>query len=86
MRDERLTDGPMAIQVGAKDGRIKVVGREGVEATFTSEAACATRYMQFLTGRGVLLRVTQAGPSANLNSSLHGNPSANSEASNGTWY
>ena len=47
------------MQVGAKDGRIKIVGREGVEATLTSDTRSSTRYMQFLTGRGVLLRITE---------------------------
>ena len=46
-------------QIGSKDGRIKIVGREGVEATLSSETPSSTRYMQFLTGRGVLLRITE---------------------------
>ncbi|KAK9839762.1 hypothetical protein WJX84_009163, partial [Apatococcus fuscideae] len=49
------------LAIGAKDGRIKIVGREGVEATLTSDTPSSTRYMQFLTGRGVLLRITEEG-------------------------
>ncbi|KAK9908560.1 hypothetical protein WJX75_009693 [Coccomyxa subellipsoidea] len=49
------------LAVGTTDGRVKVFGRDGVERTFISPCQCATKHLQFLDGRGALLRVTQEG-------------------------
>lgn len=46
-------------QVGTADGRVKVFGRDTVECTFKSPCQCATKHLQFLDGKGALLRVTQ---------------------------
>ena len=48
------------VQVGTQDGRVKVFGREGVEAMFRSPAQCATAHLQFLDELGAILRLTQA--------------------------
>lgn len=48
------------MQVGTQDGRVKVFGKEGVEAMFRSPAQCATAHLQFLDELGAVLRLTQA--------------------------
>ena len=46
------------LAVGTSDGRIKIFGREGVERVLLStRGARATRQLQFLFNRGVLLRL-----------------------------
>ena len=50
-------------QVGTTDGRVKVFGRDSVEVTFKSPCQCASRHLQFLDGKGALLRVTQVAAS-----------------------
>ncbi|KAK9818994.1 hypothetical protein WJX81_004841 [Elliptochloris bilobata] len=49
------------LAVGTQDGRVKVFGREGVEAMFRSPAQCATAHLQFLDELGAILRITQDG-------------------------
>lgn len=51
--------GVRPLQVGTSDGRVKVVGREGVEAAIPSLSSTGTRHLQFLPNRGAVLRVNQ---------------------------
>jgi hypothetical protein len=50
-------------QVGTSDGRVKLFGRAGVEATLHSSCgmAYATRALEFLPNRGVLVRCAEVG-------------------------
>lgn len=48
-------------QVGTSDGRIKIVGRPGVERLMLGNDASGTRALSFLSGKGALVRVTQVG-------------------------
>ena len=48
-----------SLQVATSDGRVKFVGRDGVECTACTTSQTATRYLQFLPKKGALLRVTQ---------------------------
>lgn len=45
------------LQLGTSDGRVKVVGQEGVEMSIVSPSPTGTKHLQFLTGRGAVLRV-----------------------------
>ena len=45
-------------QVGTKDGRVKLIGSDGVECTFRSPFQSATKQLQFLDNKGALLRLT----------------------------
>ncbi|KAK9811618.1 hypothetical protein WJX72_007037 [[Myrmecia] bisecta] len=50
------------LAIGTSDGRVKVIGREGVECTFRhSSSQTATKHIQFLRGKGAILRITQEG-------------------------
>ena len=50
------------LAVGTNDGRIKIFGQEGVErAVLSTRGAKATRQLQFLFNRGVLLRLCRVG-------------------------
>ena len=46
-------------QVATSDGRIKLVGQDGVEVTACSSSPAGTKYLQFLPKKGALLRVTK---------------------------
>lgn len=46
------------VQVGTKDGRVKIFGSDGVECTFRSPFQTATKQLQFLENKGTLLRLT----------------------------
>lgn len=46
-------------QVGTSDGRVKIIGRDGVECTFKAPNEVSTRQLHFLDSKGSLLRVTQ---------------------------
>ncbi len=48
------------LQVATSDGRVKLVGQDGVECTASSSSQSGTRYLQFLPKKGALLRVTEA--------------------------
>lgn len=50
------------LQLGTSDGRLKVVGREGVEASMVSPSPAGTKHLQFLTGHGAVLRVNMVRP------------------------
>lgn len=45
------------MQLGTSDGRVKVVGQEGVEMSIVSPSPSGTKHLQFLPGRGAVLRV-----------------------------
>ncbi len=45
------------LQLGTSDGRVKVVGQEGVEMSIVSPSPSGTKHLQFLAGRGAVLRV-----------------------------
>ena len=47
--------------IGTADGRVKVVGGDGVEALFLATSRAATRHLQFLEGKAALLRLTMVG-------------------------
>jgi hypothetical protein len=50
------------LALGTSDGRIKIIGQEGVErAALSSRGAKGTRQLQFLLNRGVLLRLCKVG-------------------------
>jgi hypothetical protein len=46
------------VQVGTRDGRVKIVGREGVEHTFFAPVRCPTLFMKFLHNKGAIIRIT----------------------------
>ena len=46
-------------QVGTSDGRVKIIGREGVEAAVASFSQSGTQHIEFLHNRGVILRLNQ---------------------------
>lgn len=46
-------------QVGTKDGWVKVIGADGVEAFMCGSCEAGTVYLGFLKHRSVLLRVTK---------------------------
>lgn len=51
-----------ALQVGTEDGRVKLIGQQGVEATMRSGSSRAgTRHLCFLPNRGAILRVNEEG-------------------------
>ena len=50
------------MQVGTTDGRVKIVGKAGVEALLTGTDQSPTKILQFLPGKGALVRVTEASP------------------------
>lgn len=50
--------------MGTTDGRVKVFGKDCVEVTFKSPCQCASKQLQFLDGKGALLRVTQVATSS----------------------
>jgi hypothetical protein len=45
--------------VGTSDGRVKIIGREGVEAAIASFSQSGTQHIEFLHNRGVILRLNQ---------------------------
>ena len=49
------------LQVSTSDGRIKIIGHEGVEKTIKAADHTGTRHIQFLVNKGAVLRVTQVG-------------------------
>lgn len=53
------TQGLLAI--GTTDGRIKLIGRLGVEATLRPASPVPTIYLGFLSNQGALIRVTKGG-------------------------
>ena len=53
----------MFVQVGTKDGRVKIFGSDGVECTFRSPFQTATKQLQFLENKGTLLRLSTVRPS-----------------------
>ncbi len=46
-------------QMGTSDGRVKVVGREGVESSIVSLSPAGTRHLQFLPSHGAVLRINE---------------------------
>lgn len=46
-------------QVGTLDGRVKLIGKPGVEVTLRSTSRSPTKYLGFLPNKGAVLRVTQ---------------------------
>lgn len=51
--------GLSARQVGTTDGRLKLIGRRGVEVLLVGDDASGTRQLLFLSGKGALARVTE---------------------------
>lgn len=49
------------MQVSTSDGRVKLIGRYGVEATLCGGSAAPTKCLAFLRHRGALLRVSMDG-------------------------
>ena len=47
------------LQVSTSDGRIKIIGHEGVEKTIRAADHTGTRHIQFLVNKGAVLRVTE---------------------------
>ena len=47
------------LQVSTSDGRIKIIGHEGVEKTTKAADHTGTRHIQFLVNKGAVLRVTE---------------------------
>lgn len=45
--------------MGTSDGRVKIIGREGVEAAIASFSQSGTQHIEFLHNRGVILRLNQ---------------------------
>ena len=45
--------------MGTSDGRVKIIGREGVEASIASFSQSGTQHIEFLHNRGVILRLNQ---------------------------
>ena len=62
--DGRLVHCPM--QVGTSDGRVKIMGQEGVECSIVSLSQAGTQQIDFLPNRGALVRLNQAGRDALL--------------------
>jgi hypothetical protein len=52
---------PCDVQVGTQDGRVKLIGRPGVEVSLRSSSRSPTKYLGFLKNKGAVLRVTQVG-------------------------
>lgn len=48
------------LAVGTADGRVKLIGRPGVEVTMRCPTRAATRHLAFVPNKGALLRVSQA--------------------------
>lgn len=51
--------GMYPVQVGTNDGRVKIIGKPGVEVTMRSTSRAPTKYLGFLANKGGVLRVTQ---------------------------
>eukprot|EP00884_Botryococcus_braunii_P015584 jgi/Botrbrau1/2709/Bobra.0203s0051.1 len=49
------------LAVGTGDGRVKVLGKAGVEHTFPAFSRCDTQFLTFLLNKAALLRIAQDG-------------------------
>eukprot|EP01025_Chloroclados_australasicus_P049712 TRINITY_DN567_c0_g1_i4.p1 TRINITY_DN567_c0_g1~~TRINITY_DN567_c0_g1_i4.p1 ORF type:complete len:1139 (+),score=126.77 TRINITY_DN567_c0_g1_i4:44-3460(+) len=60
---KKLTYEPVQriLAVGSDDGRIKLLGKHGVEKTLVSSNHFGTRELEFLLNRGVLMRIVEDG-------------------------
>lgn len=47
------------VKVGTGDGRVKVLGKAGVEHTFPAFSRCDTQFLAFLLNKAALLRIAQ---------------------------